>query len=75
MGQYIEGVMNYTGSKYKMLSQLLPEFDYTKKYFFDVFTGGGSIYINVADKYEKIYINDIITDLIDIHKNLIEGMI
>lgn len=70
---YIEGVMNYTGSKFKLLSKILPELDYTKPYFIDMFTGGGSIYINVVDKYNKIIVNDIITDLIGIHKGLIES--
>lgn len=64
---------NYTGSKFKLLEQLLPELDYTKKTFYDVFTGGGSVYANVLDKYDKIMINDIITDLILIHYNLINN--
>ena len=33
--------------------------------------GGGSVYTNVLDKYEKILINDIISDLIGIHKGII----
>jgi site-specific DNA-adenine methylase len=28
--ELIEGLMNYTGSKYKLLPQILPYFDYTK---------------------------------------------
>lgn len=68
--KYIEGVMNYTGSKFKLLEQLLPEFDYTKPYFIDLFTGGGSVYTNVLDKFEKIIANDIISDLIGIHQSL-----
>lgn len=32
--------------------------------------GGGSVYTNVLDKYSKIIINDIIGDLIGIHKQL-----
>jgi site-specific DNA-adenine methylase len=36
----------------------------------DVFCGGGSVYTNVVDKYDKIIINDIISDLIGIHKGL-----
>lgn len=71
--KYIEGVMNYTGSKFKMLSQLIPEMDYTKNTFVDVFTGGGSIYTNVLDKYESVIANDIITDLIGIHRGLLES--
>lgn len=66
----IEPVLNYTGSKFKLLEQLLPEFDYTKKYFVDLFAGGGSVFINVLDKYKKILVNDIIADLIGIHEKL-----
>ena len=43
--KYINTPFNYTGSKIKLLDQILPEMDYTKKYFVDLFTGGGvSIY-------------------------------
>lgn len=69
----IETPFNYTGSKFKLLEQLLPEFDTTKSIFVDVFTGGGSVYTNVLDKYEKVIANDIITDLIGIHKGLLES--
>jgi DNA adenine methylase Dam len=71
--QYINTPFNFTGSKYRLLEQILPEFDYTKKYFCDIFAGGGSVYTNIVDKYEKILINDIIEDLIGIHKGLIES--
>lgn len=36
---YIDSVMNYTGSKYKLLDQILPNFDYSKRYFIDMFAG------------------------------------
>ncbi len=62
---------NYTGNKFKLLDQILPEFDYNRKNFYDLFCGGGSVYTNIIDKFEIIYINDIIKDLIDIHKELI----
>jgi DNA adenine methylase Dam len=71
--RFIEGVMNYTGSKFKLLEQLLPEFDYTKFYFVDLFTGGGSVYTNVVDRFEKVVANDIITDLIGIHQSLLDS--
>lgn len=58
----IEGVMNYTGSKFKLLNQILPFFDYDKSNFVDLFAGGGSIFINVLEKYDNVYINDIISD-------------
>lgn len=68
---YINTPFNYTGSKFKLLEQLLPLFDYSKVNFIDLFAGGGSVYTNVLDKYEKVWINDIIKDLIGIHRGLI----
>ena len=69
----IETPFNFTGSKFKLLNQLLPEFDYTKDTFVDVFCGGGSVYTNVVDKYQHIEVNDVIKDLIGIHKGLIDS--
>jgi DNA adenine methylase Dam len=69
----IETPFNYTGSKFKLLEQILPEFDYTKPYFIDLFMGGGSVYTNVVDKYQKILANDIIKDLVGIHQELLKG--
>lgn len=66
----IETPFNYTGSKFKLLKQLLPELDYKKSTFVDVFCGGGSVYTNVLDRYNYISINDIISDLIGIHKGI-----
>lgn len=68
---YINTPFNYTGSKFKLLDQLLPEFDYTKKNFIDLFCGGGSVFTNVVDKYDIIIINDIIKELVDIHRKLL----
>jgi DNA adenine methylase Dam len=69
----IETPLNYTGSKFRLLEQILPEFDYNKTYFLDLFCGGGSVYTNVVDRYEKVIANDIISDLIGIHKGLVDG--
>jgi DNA adenine methylase Dam len=66
----INSPFNYTGNKFKLLEQILPHFKNTET-FIDVFTGGGSIYTNVLDKYNNIIINDIITDLILLHEKLI----
>ena len=66
----IETPFNFTGSKFKLLEQLLPEFDYTKDTFVDVFCGGGSVYTNILDKYHQIEVNDVITDLVGIHQGL-----
>ena len=70
---YINGVLNHTGSKYKLLEQILPEMDYTKKYFVDLFTGSFVVGANVITKYDKVLGNDIIPELIGIHKGLLES--
>jgi DNA adenine methylase Dam len=62
---------NYTGSKFKLLEQLIPNFDFTKKYFVDLFCGGGSVYTNIVDRFEKVLVNDIIGELIEIQKGLV----
>ena len=67
---YINPPFNYSGSKLKLLEQILPLFDYNKDYFIDLFCGGGSVYTNVLDKYKKVLINDVISDLIEIHRSL-----
>jgi len=65
--------LNYTGSKFKLLPQILPLMDYNKQCFIDIFAGGGSVYTNVMDKYDIIIANDIIKDLMLIQKTLIKG--
>lgn len=67
----IETPFNYTGSKFKLLEQLIPLFDKTKPVFVDLFAGGGSVYTNIAPFYSSIVVNDIIGDLIGIHQKLI----
>lgn len=67
----IETPFNYTGSKFKLLSQLIPLFDKSKTRFVDLFAGGGSVYTNVAEYYSGLLVNDIISDLMGIHKKLI----
>lgn len=70
---YINSALNFTGSKYGLLDQIIPELDFTKKYFVDLFGGSGVVGFNVVDKYDKILTNDIIKDLIGIHKELINN--
>lgn len=71
MQEYIETPFNYTGSKFKLLPQLLKEFDYNKNNFIDLFSGGGSVWTNVSNLYKNIYINDIIYELIFIQESII----
>jgi len=65
----IESPIIYMGSKYKLLDRLIPLFP-QKQYFIDMFTGGGSVYMNVAHLYKYVGVNDLLINLIDIHKNL-----
>jgi DNA adenine methylase Dam len=68
---YVNGYLNYTGGKFKLLNILLPEFDYDKPYFIDLFTGSFVVGANVLDKYQKVLSNDIIKELVQIHQELL----
>jgi DNA adenine methylase Dam len=69
--KYINGYLNYTGSKHKLLNQLIPMMDYTKKYFADIFAGSMVVSANLIDKFDKILVNDILIDIIKIHQNVL----
>ncbi len=62
---------NYTGSKFKLLPQLVPLFDRYRPIFLDLFTGGGSVYTNVVNLYEEVWANDRIAELVGIHEGLL----
>ena len=68
---YVDGIMNYAGSKYKLLDQIIPHLDTTKETFVDLFAGGGSVYTNVVHLYKNIIVNDIIRNIIEIQEKLI----
>lgn len=70
---YINGYLNYTGSKFKLLDQLLPLMDYTKDNFVDLFCGSAVVTFNVVDKFKSLLANDIISELIDIHANVLQS--
>lgn len=63
---YVNPPLNYMGGKYKLLPQIVPLLDTTKTHFCDVFTGGGSVGLNVD--YPHIHLNDILS--IGIHEEL-----
>lgn len=67
--QLIESPINYMGSKYKLLDRLIPLFPKTKT-FVDLFTGGGSVYMNINHLYENVIANEYINGVYQIHKNL-----
>lgn len=64
---YIESPLNYTGSKYKLLDQIIPHFSKRKR-FVDSFCGGGSVFIN--SDYEQVLANDKIESLIEFYREL-----
>lgn len=56
--------MNYIGGKFKLLSQILPFFPKEIENFYDVFSGGANVAVNVNAK--NIFLNDINNYVIDI---------
>lgn len=62
----IKSPLNYTGGKYKLLSQILPLFPKDIDTFVDLFAGGFNVGINVDAN--KIICNDHIDYLIDLYK-------
>ncbi|MEI7475747.1 MAG: Dam family site-specific DNA-(adenine-N6)-methyltransferase [bacterium] len=74
--EFIQSPLNYTGGKYKLLSQILPYFPKQIDTFVDLFCGGGNVGINI--KANKIIFNDINSNLIylfNTFKNLDEDII
>ena len=65
--ELIKSPLNYTGGKFKLLSQILPYFPENVDTFVDLFTGGCNVGINV--EANKIICNDIETVVIDLFNN------
>lgn len=69
---YINTPLNYSGSKYKLLSQILPMLPTDINRFFELFSGGSVITINHAlynkDKKIEYFINDIDKNVIDLYE-------
>ena len=64
----VKSPLNYTGGKYKILTQLLDKFPKDIDMFFDVFSGGGNVGANIEAK--KIICVDINNRLISLLKYL-----
>ncbi len=63
----------YVGDKYKLMKQLVNLFPKKINNFYEPFVGGGTVFLNFeATKY---YLNDIDTNLINIHNFLIKNSI
>lgn len=54
--ELIQSPLNYTGGKYKLLSQILPHFPQDIDLFVDLFSGGGNVGVNVP--CNRVIFND-----------------
>ena len=61
----------YVGDKYKLMRQLKTVFPKKINNFYEPFTGGGTVFINITAK--KYFLNDIDKNLINIHNFLINS--
>lgn len=64
---FIKSPLNYTGGKYKLLSQLIPLFPKNGGKFVDLFTGGGNVVANISG-FDKRIANDLDKKVIEIFK-------
>lgn len=60
----------YVGDKYKLVAEIKEHFEFPVKKFVEPFVGGGSVFLNIPA--EEYYLNDIDSNVIDIHKLLCE---
>ena len=67
----IRSPLFYVGDKYKLVPQLLNLFPKEINDFYEPFMGGGSVFLNI--KAEKYYLNDTDSNLISIHRYLLEN--
>lgn len=67
--EIIPSPLNYTGSKFKLVKTLKSHFPSESGSFYDLFTGGGSVFVN-CQSFDKIYANDKIKPLMDFYKYL-----
>ena len=66
--KYVESPLNYIGSKYKLLNQILPLLPKNINTFVDLFAGGCNVGINVSAN--KIIFNDNTPHLVSIYEML-----
>lgn len=63
----------YVGDKYKLMHQLLPYFPARIRNFYEPFSGGGTVFLNL--EAENYFLNDINEYLVEIHKYLISNSV
>jgi len=60
--------LNFTGSKSKLVPQIVKYLPPNQTTLYDLFTGGGSVIVNLLPYFSQIISNDIITPLINFYK-------
>lgn len=63
----IVSAIPFTGNKRRLWEQIVPHLP-DGKVFVDMFTGGGTVSLNVTDKYDYVVACDVITPLIELHR-------
>lgn len=73
---FVNTPLNYSGSKYRLLPQILPMLPDNISRFFELFSGGAVMTINHAlynkDKNIKYHINDIDDNIINLYKQFMK---
>lgn len=64
--KFIKSPLNYTGGKYKLLSQIVPLFPNDINTFVDLFAGGCNVCVNISSK--RVIASDCDQSVIDIFK-------
>lgn len=64
--KYVQGPLNYSGNKFKLLPQILPHFPSNIRVFMDVFCGSCTVGLNV--KAEHYIFNDTIAPIVNLYK-------
>ena len=69
--------LRWTGSKKKLLNEMIVMFDQQKKYYVEPFLGSGVVLINLLqfDMYTEYFVNDINVNLINFYLDLKENAI
>lgn len=68
--EYIKSPLNYTGGKFKQIEFLISHFPEDIDFFYDVFCGGGNVFINVSAK--KYRVNEKFYPIANLYKYLID---
>ncbi|WP_019773099.1 Dam family site-specific DNA-(adenine-N6)-methyltransferase [Streptococcus sobrinus] len=70
----VKSALNYTGGKHKLFPKLLPLFPEVYNDFWDLFAGGATVSLNVAnlnsDRNRRYYLNDINSEVIGFYNYL-----